>query len=259
MYRPPFRAVAIGVLGSLVVAALVWTVLAFGHRQQAEADRIRAEALAFAHEAAEQQAARERASEEQAARKQAAEERAARRQAAREQAAREKAARERAAEQQADGQALQDQAADEQAAASVARHVVTGEMTVPDINGALVTQVGGYPGQPLSEFSMAQLNKMQRLIDSLTHGKTYPCPLGSGGGYSDVAAGGQVTVQDGEGTILATTTLAGGILNSRGCTFSFSTEVPDADFYQVTITHRGALTYSRTDLEANGWKVLAHL
>ena len=40
------------------------------------------------------------------------------------------------------------------------------------------------------------------------------------------------------------------------CTFEFS--VPDlreADFYQVEVSHRGAVSYSKEELEAEGWFV----
>jgi hypothetical protein len=106
---------------------------------------------------------------------------------------------------------------------------------------------------------MAALDKLGRMLDSLEQGKTYACPGGSGGGFDDVVAGGRVKIQDGDGRVLATSTLEGGLINMRGCTFTFSAEVPDADFYQVTITNRGALTFSRSDLQKSGWKVLARL
>lgn len=132
-------------------------------------------------------------------------------------------------------------------------------MTVPDINGALVVQLGAYPGQPLSQLSGPQLDKLGVLIDSLTKGKTYPCPGGSGGGYDDIVAGAQVVVQDGAGSVLATSSLTGGRVNVKGCTFVFSVDVPDADFYQVTVTHRGALIYSRSDLTGDDWHVAGSL
>ena len=59
--------------------------------------------------------------------------------------------------------------------------------------------------------------------------------------------------------MLATATLTGGVLNAQGCTFSYSAQVPGADFYSVTVTHRGALTYSRSQMIASGWHVAAKL
>lgn len=37
------------------------------------------------------------------------------------------------------------------------------------------------------------------------------------------------------------------------CQFSFEVEVPDASFYSVEVSHRGAVNYSRADLEAAAW------
>jgi hypothetical protein len=269
---PSFRTVLIGIVGVLIVVGVVGGSLALGKQHRAEASRIRADALAFEQQAAQRQAARERAAAEQAAqeeveraraaesrarRQRAADERAAAEQAAREQAAREQAAAERAARQAA-RQAAREEARAEAAAAAV-RHPITGELTVPDIGGALVTQIGGQPGQALSEFEMPALKTFRRLLDSLEQGKTYPCPDGSGGGFSDIVAGGRVTIEDGAGKVLATTTLTGGLIDTRGCTFAFSAQVPDADVYRVAVTDRAGLTFSRSDLEANGWKVLARL
>lgn len=283
MQTPSFRTVIIGILGAFVAVGLVGGSLVLGERHQAEAAQIRADALAFEQEAEQQQAARARAAEEEAAQEEAdrvrdaerqarrqriADQRAAAEQAARDKAAEEQAAQERAARKAARQAAAQEaaeekeaaeQAAKEEKAAAAVRHVIAGEMTVPDINGALAAHVGGYPGQPLDELGMNALNKLERMLDSLEQGKTYPCPGGSGGGLGDVVAGGVVKIQDGEGKVLATSALEGGLINMRGCTFTFSAKVPDADFYQVTITDRGALTFSRSDLEKSGWKVLARL
>ena len=258
-------------LGALVAIALVLgggvAALAVAGHQRDEA--LVAERLA-AHKAreADQQAAVDAASlaaEEKAAEEKAAEEKAAEEKAAEEAAAQE--ARERAAAKRAEArrikreaaqEAADDQRARERAAAALSQ-VITGDFTVPDINGALITQVGGYPGQPLTTLDMARLNRMGTLIKSLRQGKTYPCPQGAGGGFSDIVAGTQVIVQDGSGAVLATTALTGGRVNMRGCTFDFRIEVPAADFYQVLVSHRGALTYSRDDLARSGWHVSGRL
>lgn len=190
-----------------------------------------------------------------------AQQQAARR-AARLHATRERAAREKAAERRAAARVARQAAARERvaaAAAAAAPHLITGDFTVPDINGALVTQVGGYPGQPLDTFGGGQLKKLETLLNSLAHGTTYPCPLGSGGGFSDIVQGTQVMVQDGSGEIIGSSTLAGGHLNEQGCTFTFRVTVPDTNFYQITVSHRGALTYSREEMLANGWHVSGHL
>ena len=100
---------------------------------------------------------------------------------------------------------------------------------------------------------------MERLLNSIKSGRTYPCPRGTGGGFSDMSVGTQVTVEDGHGSTMATSSLSGGVLGIHGCTFVFSVEVADADFYRVTVAQRGALTYSRVELDRAGWKVSAHL
>jgi hypothetical protein len=218
--------------------------------RQAAAARATARRQAVADKAAARRADRQRkaaelqqAADEEAARQEAAEARAARREAAAERAARRRAAKEAAAA----------------AAAEAAGHDITGSMTEPDINGALVTRVGGHPGQPLGELGEADLAKLGRLLDQLKDGTTFPCPAGSGGGFADIASGTPVTIEDGAGKVLATTVLAGGILSARGCTFTFATSVPDADFYRVEVSDRDALTLSREQLETKRWKVSARL
>jgi multidrug efflux pump subunit AcrA (membrane-fusion protein) len=273
---PSFRTFLIGIVGVLIAVGVVGGSLALGKQQRAEASQIRADALVFEQQAAQRQAARERAAAEQAAqdevqraraaesrarRQRAADERAAAEQAAREEAARQQTAAERAARKAA-REAAREEAREEaraEAAAAAVRHVITGELTVPDIGGALVTQIGGQPGQALSEFDLPARKKFRRLLDSLEQGRTYPCPDGSGGRFSDIVAGAQVTIEDGAGKVLATSTLTGGLIDPRGCTFTFSAEVSDADLYRVAVAQRGGLTFSRSDLEANGWKVLARL
>lgn len=106
------------------------------------------------------------------------------------------------------------------------------------------------------------------------------------GGYDDVDSGAQVLVKNGDGKILATTTLqsgtgqtAGDVLSDGGvttttsyygygssflntvvrCTFPFQVDVPAGEkFYAVTIGsngHRGTLTYSKDQMAKNDWKV----
>jgi serine/threonine-protein kinase len=83
------------------------------------------------------------------------------------------------------------------------------------------------------------------------------------GGYDDIRYGTPVTVRDGTGRIIATGSLDGGksVEPSGGaCEFTFRVDgVPKVDFYQVEVSHRGALTYSFSDLETHGWSVTASL
>lgn len=85
------------------------------------------------------------------------------------------------------------------------------------------------------------------------------------GGYDDLDEGTQVRVTDGGGEILALGALEAGELTDflgpyreKGweCTFTFEVaEIPDADFYQVEVSHRGELAYTPEELEAAGWNV----
>jgi hypothetical protein len=254
-----------------LVLALAGGVVVMAVQMEQSADAVtKAEQLATQRAweadlaAAREEAAREAAAE--AALEEAALEEAAREEAAREEAARKNAAREEAAREAAREAAAEEAAREEAAGAEVATHeeapsprVITGDITVPDINGALITQVGGYPGQPLNTLDMSHLNKMGALLNSLERGKTYPCPQGSGGGFGDLVVGAQVTVLSGDGAVLATGSLTGGRVNLHGCTFTYRLTVPDSEFYRIEVSHRGALTFSRADLAAEGWHVSARL
>ena len=44
------------------------------------------------------------------------------------------------------------------------------------------------------------------------------------------------------------------------CEFEFTVDgVRDADFYTVEVSHRGGLSFSKAEMEANGWTVEASL
>ncbi len=84
------------------------------------------------------------------------------------------------------------------------------------------------------------------------------------GGYSDLGVGAPVTVRNGDGQIIATGSLeegtSGGLeITDRkvpSCTMPLRVDdVPEVDFYQIEIGNRGALSYSKTDLENRGWVV----
>jgi hypothetical protein len=80
------------------------------------------------------------------------------------------------------------------------------------------------------------------------------------GGYSDIGPGAQVTVTDQKGELIATGTLS---MGERGmtndtwvCRFAFTVpDVPGADFYTIEVSHRGGLTYSTAEMDAQGWTV----
>jgi serine/threonine-protein kinase len=75
------------------------------------------------------------------------------------------------------------------------------------------------------------------------------------GGYSDMQLGAVVTVRDGSDKVIATGRIVTSEpLGTHQCHFTFRvSDVPDADFYQVEVSHRGALTFSRTEMDAQGW------
>jgi hypothetical protein len=88
---------------------------------------------------------------------------------------------------------------------------------------------------------------------------------GGTGGYQDMQGGillgdtavgaAPVVVKDGAGTVLATSVLQLGTKTGPGtCVFKFEVKgVPETEFYQVEVSHRGAMTYSKRDLESSGW------
>lgn len=78
-----------------------------------------------------------------------------------------------------------------------------------------------------------------------------------GSGYDDIREGADVNVYNETGKLVATSSLLGGTIASDAnatCTFPFSvSNVPDAKFYKVEVSHRGGLTYSAADMRSNGW------
>lgn len=95
-------------------------------------------------------------------------------------------------------------------------------------------------------------------------------------GYDDITEGAQVVVKDASGTIVATGSLGAGEANGTAgdigpngqlvpstattCTFPITVgSVPDSSFYSVEVSHRGAQTYSRDQLVANGWTIALSL
>jgi hypothetical protein len=84
------------------------------------------------------------------------------------------------------------------------------------------------------------------------------------GGYSDLTGGGAVTVKNESGTVIGTGSLDQGVSDTTYptvvCHFSFTiSNLPDAKFYSIEVTHRGALTYSEDQLNSDGWKVDASI
>lgn len=80
------------------------------------------------------------------------------------------------------------------------------------------------------------------------------------GSLSDIAVGSEVIVRDGADKVIGTDLLE---LDDKAdpmhCYYRFAISVPDADFYSVDVAKRGAVTYSRADLEGYGWVVVLTL
>jgi hypothetical protein len=79
------------------------------------------------------------------------------------------------------------------------------------------------------------------------------------GGYSDIGPGVEVVVKVEAGKIMGTATLGAGelvVAATNQCRFGWSIpSIPDAQFYAVEIGRRAGLTFSKAQLEADGWTV----
>jgi hypothetical protein len=74
-----------------------------------------------------------------------------------------------------------------------------------------------------------------------------------------VDKGSNIVVKDGKGSVIATTALPSGTLGTgrfKPCLFSFTiSDLPDADFYVVTIGRRGGPTFKHSELKAANWSM----
>ena len=76
------------------------------------------------------------------------------------------------------------------------------------------------------------------------------------GGYTDIVAGLEVVVRDGQGGIVAVDELWMGVAGYRNCVFPFIIlNVPDVAFYTVEVGRRGSLSYSQKDLDRRDWNI----
>lgn len=78
------------------------------------------------------------------------------------------------------------------------------------------------------------------------------------GGFDDIVPGAQVTVTNQAQTIVATGTLGAGTVETlySTCEFVFTVpDVPTEQFYTVTVSHRGGVTYSEAQMTAQAWDV----
>jgi hypothetical protein len=108
-----------------------------------------------------------------------------------------------------------------------------------------------------------------------------PTSCSGEGGYSDVDAGMPVTIRDGDGTIVGSTSTRNATqselvaslvddgddtsedeaedliesLDGSFCTLVFEAEVDDAEFYEVEVGTRGSLSFRKSELEDENWNV----
>ncbi len=92
-------------------------------------------------------------------------------------------------------------------------------------------------------------------LNAALDGASTDCGAGLGGGYSDLRAGTAVSIKDGEGRLLGKGVLKGGRQSINGCSFAFSVEVPDSPFYEVEVSQRGTVPFSRDELEQQDWRI----
>jgi hypothetical protein len=80
------------------------------------------------------------------------------------------------------------------------------------------------------------------------------------GPYGDIAAGNGVALKDGDGKLLAITSLGVGSGSPTSCLFGFTMkDVPEVPSYSVEVGQRGSRSYSLADMQANGWTLLLSL
>ena len=83
------------------------------------------------------------------------------------------------------------------------------------------------------------------------------------GGYRDIREGATVTVKDEAGTLVGSGSLGPGRISDeslRLCVFPIEVKgVKDANFFQVEVSHRGGLSYSKADMERNDWTIHSSL
>jgi hypothetical protein len=81
-------------------------------------------------------------------------------------------------------------------------------------------------------------------------------------GFEDITQGTQVTVYDAAGKVIATGSLGQGAVNETegplptGCAFVFSVRVPASDYYGFEVSHRGKVTFTRSQVEADEVKLI---
>lgn len=74
------------------------------------------------------------------------------------------------------------------------------------------------------------------------------------GGYSDVGQGSAVYITDANGDQVGRGVIEGGTVSGAACVFHFTvTGIADSSEYGIRIGHRNAVTFTRSELETDGW------
>lgn len=80
------------------------------------------------------------------------------------------------------------------------------------------------------------------------------------GGYSDIGPGAELTVTNQSQTVIATSSLGDGTYNGQACEFTTSVAVPIREsFYGFSVSKRGTITYSATQIQQANWAVALSL
>lgn len=99
------------------------------------------------------------------------------------------------------------------------------------------------------------------LIDSTFSAYKIGATCSGTGGYNDIDEGASVKIKDQAGTLIGSGSLGAGAIAMKGvCVFSFDiANVRDAAFFQLEVSHRGQLSYSKADLEGRNWTIHSSL
>lgn len=77
--------------------------------------------------------------------------------------------------------------------------------------------------------------------------------------YPEVKQGAQVTVTDGAGAIVGLGTLIAPTSGKAPCVFTFTVQVTQVPFYQITIASHSGLKYTLAEMQAANWTVTTTL
>jgi hypothetical protein len=76
------------------------------------------------------------------------------------------------------------------------------------------------------------------------------------GGYGDIDEGTDVRVKDASGDLIGSGRLESGTVEGGTCVFDFTVDdVDDASYYSVEVSYRGDLSFSKSEMDDNGWQV----